>query len=45
MKKGMTKKSYLDIMKSRRVSVPMNTGTKTFSSKKDYNRQKYKRGN
>jgi hypothetical protein len=45
MKKGMTKKAYLEQMKSKRVFVPMNTGTRTFASKKDYNRQRYKRGN
>lgn len=39
------KKAYLDAMKSKRVLVPMNTGTRVTNSKKDYNRQRYKRGN
>lgn len=44
-KKSMSKKAYLDTMKSKRVFVPMNTGTRVINSKKDYNRQRYKRGN
>ena len=41
-KRAMTKKQYKEWLKQQRTLVLMNTGTKTYKTKKDYNRQKEK---
>lgn len=43
LKKSMTKKAYLELQKSRRVTNDFNTGTRVFKSKKNPSRQERKR--
>lgn len=42
-RRKMTKKKYLELKKRQRVNEKWNTGTRTFKTEKDYNRQEQKR--